>query len=83
MGRACPAVTSYKEGQKLRWLLGDLDRLYLVLKGRQYTWIEKLKEIVKFMLPFALRRRYEVNRIGDFRPFLAELKQYFESLGKS
>jgi len=83
MGRACPAVISYREGQKLRWLLGDLDRLYLVLKGRQYTWLEKFKEIVRFMLPFAPRRRYEVNRFGDFRPFLAELKLYFESLGKS
>jgi len=83
MGRACPAVISYREGQKLRWLLGDLDRLYLVLKGRQYTWLEKFKEIVRFMLPFAPRRRYEVNRFGDFRPFLAELKLYLESLGKS
>jgi len=81
MGRACPSVTSYKEGQKLRWLLGDLDRLYLVLKGRQYTWLEKLKEIVKFMLPFAPKRRYEVNRFGDFRPFLAEIKAYIKNLG--
>jgi predicted ATP-grasp superfamily ATP-dependent carboligase len=82
MGRACPSVTSYKEGQKLRWLLGDFDRLYLVLKGHQYTWIEKLKEVLRFMLPFAPGRRYEVNRFGDFRPFLSEIKTYIKSLGK-
>ena len=82
MGRACPAVTSYREGQKLRWLLGDFDRLYLVLKGHQNTWLEKLKEVMRFMLPFAPGRRYEVNRFGDLRPFFAEIKAYIRSLGK-
>jgi len=80
MGHSVQAVTEYEKGVKLRWLLGDLDRLYLVLKSRQYSLYRKIIESLKFLLPFAPKMRYEVNRFGDFRPFLSELKNYIKSL---
>jgi predicted ATP-grasp superfamily ATP-dependent carboligase len=68
---------------RLRWLLGDLDRLYLVLKRplARYSIQAKLLEILRFMIP---RRgtRHEVNRMDDFRPFLFELQEYVRALLK-
>jgi predicted ATP-grasp superfamily ATP-dependent carboligase len=66
---------------RLRWLLGDLDRLYLVLKAptRDYPFWQKLRETLRFLKP-TLKTRHEVNRIGDLRPFFFELKQYLKAL---
>lgn len=68
-------------GQRLRWLLGDLDRLYLVLKAplRRYSLAEKLKAILQFCSPNR-RTRHEVNRWSDMGPFWFELRTYVKSL---
>lgn len=67
--------------RRMRWLLGDLDRLYLVLKSpvSTYSTAEKLLEILRFFKP-GLRTRHEVNRWHDLRPFWFELKQYILAL---
>lgn len=67
--------------RRVRWLLGDLDRLYLVLKSSSdsYTLSGKLVEILRFFKP-GLRTRYEVNRWKDLRPFWFELRQYLRAL---
>lgn len=67
--------------RRMRWLLGDLDRLYLVLKApaATYSLTEKLTEILRFLKP-GLRTRHEVNRWHDLRPFWFELKQYIHAL---
>jgi len=67
--------------RRMRWLLGDLDRLYLVLKApaSTYSMTEKLIEILRFMTP-GPRTRHEVNRWHDLRPFWFELKQYILAL---
>ncbi|AZT84119.1 carboxylate--amine ligase [Marinobacter sp. NP-4(2019)] len=67
--------------RRMRWLLGDLDRLYLVLKApaSTYSLTEKLTEILRFLKP-SLRTRHEVNRWHDLRPFWFELKQYILAL---
>ncbi|MEX2475907.1 ATP-grasp domain-containing protein [Marinobacter sp.] len=69
--------------RRVRWLLGDLDRLYLVLKapGTSYSIAQKLGEVWRFLKP-GLRTRHEVNRWRDLRPFWFELKQYLLALRK-
>ncbi|GGC72927.1 carboxylate--amine ligase [Marinobacter halophilus] len=67
--------------RRVRWLLGDLDRLYLVLKSSPdtYSFGQKLIEILRFIKP-GLRTRHEVNRWQDLRPFWFEVKQYLRAL---
>ncbi|WP_068452137.1 ATP-grasp domain-containing protein [Oleiphilus sp. HI0080] len=79
MGQAIENSHGYTKGQKLRWLLGDLDRLYIVLKSRNYSVGEKLINIVGFLIPWSRKMRYEVNRSGDLKPFWYELKSYLRA----
>lgn len=74
------AVSSQKF-RRVRWLLGDLDRLYLILKAPLdvYPISRKLKEIFYFLKP-SVKTRHEVNRIKDLRPFLYELRAYLKAL---
>lgn len=72
-------VSNYKIGIKNRWLLGDLDHLYLVLKNhgdRNRKVSSRWLEIIRFMNFFAKDTQYEVNRWDDLRPFYFELKRY-------
>ncbi|MBW0146444.1 carboxylate--amine ligase [Marinobacter arenosus] len=67
--------------RRVRWILGDLDRLFIVLKSptSKYSAREKLIEIFRFLKPGA-RTRHEVNRWNDLKPFWFELKQYVRAL---
>jgi predicted ATP-grasp superfamily ATP-dependent carboligase len=76
-------VTNYKEGIKLRWLLGDLDNLYLTLRDRNLSMASKLAALSRFILPTPGRTRHEVNRWSDIGPFWWELKQYIRDLRSS
>lgn len=78
-GTASPGPVRYRVGQRLRWVLGDLDALYLYLKGR-YTIRQKFRRVMQFMTPRFRHCRHEVNRWGDLRPALYEIKQYFKQL---
>ena len=75
-------VTDYKSGIKLRWLLGDLDNLYLTLRNRQVPTGKKLSAILAFILPSSGTTRHEINRWSDMKPFWWELKQYVRDLNK-
>ena len=75
-------VVNYKTGIRLRWLLGDLDSLYLVLRDAEFSLKEKLKAVVAFLTPSPFKTRHEVNRWGDMGPFWWELKQYVKDLLK-
>lgn len=79
-GKAPGAVEEYKCGVRLRWLLGDLDNLYLTLRDQQYSAMEKLAATRRFLMPSFFKTRYEVNRWGDLGPFWYELKQYVRDL---
>ena len=72
---------SYRVGVRCRWLLGDLDTLYLSLfkngPGSARTMAQKARVVREFCRFFDRDTRYEVNRYGDLRPFLVELKSYF------
>ncbi|MEQ9546537.1 MAG: ATP-grasp domain-containing protein [Marinobacter sp.] len=76
-----PVPQASWQHRRMRWLLGDLDRLYLVLKAptSTYSMAEKFIEILRFLKP-GLRTRHEVNRWHDLRPFWFELKQYILAL---
>jgi predicted ATP-grasp superfamily ATP-dependent carboligase len=78
-GQKVPQAT--QGHRRVRWLLGDLDRLYLILKAppASYSAGVKLLEILRFLKP-GRRTRHEVNRWSDLRPFWFELKQYLRAL---
>lgn len=81
-GEEVTPVESYKKGTRLRWLLGDLDRLYIILKNGNFSVREKLAAMLSFFTPDPFRTRHEVNRWGDIRPFWWELKQYVRDMFK-
>ena len=68
-------VAGNKIGQRLRWLLGDLDSLYIYLKSN-YTKKQKLLRILQFFTPNMFNTRHEINRLADLKPAIFELKQY-------
>ena len=82
IGETLPSISRYKSNIRSRWLLGDLDRLYLVLKADSSTYSirTKLHEIFEFMKFYSRDTYYEVNRFSDFRPFIYELKSYIKGL---
>lgn len=82
LGLGLPIPAGYKIGQRLRWLLGDLDSLYLYLKS-SYSIGQKLWRIVEFLMPGSFKTKHEVNRLTDIKPALYELKVYLRQiLGK-
>ena len=72
---------TYRIGQRLRWLLGDVDSLYLYLKS-DYSIRQKVARLVEFFIPSFWRTRHEINRMEDFRPALHEFKTYVNQLLK-
>jgi len=79
-GEKVKPAKDYKVGRRLRWVLGDLDSLYLVLRTSEYSWGEKVRAILMFLRPDPFRTRHEVNRWGDLGPFWWELKRYLGDL---
>ena len=73
----------YNVGVKCRWLLGDLDSLILQVRGKgtAISWMDKLNALASFLNFFDRRTRFEVLRIGDLKPFLYELRSWFNNLG--
>ncbi|MBW7470066.1 ATP-grasp domain-containing protein [Marinobacter sp. M216] len=67
--------------RRVRWILGDLDRLIIILKSpnKNYSFGQKLIEVLRFFQP-GLQTRHEVNRWNDLRPFWFELRQYLRAL---
>ncbi len=72
-------ANGFAVGRRSRWLLGDLDHLYLTLKanGLEAGVAAKLRALREFLVMFDPRLRYEINRLDDLRPFLFELRHYF------
>jgi hypothetical protein len=74
------AVAEFRPGIRLRWLLGDIDSLYLTLRDKQYSFIDKVKVLLRFLRPSPFKTRHEVNRPGDLAPFWWELGKYVRDL---
>lgn len=74
--------TEYKKGQRLRWVLGDVDSLYLYFKSSA-TIGAKLKRLLWFLTPDLFNSRHEIDRFSDLKPAIYELKRYVSAfLGK-
>lgn len=80
MGEPVQQLSSYRTGQRLRWVLGDLDSLYLALRDQGFSLGQKLKRIQDFFTPSPGNTRHEVNRLDDLGPAWFELKGYFCAL---
>ena len=79
-GELVDPVDRYRVGIRLRWLLGDLDNLYLTLRDRNYSLRKKLGALGHFVTPSPFRTRHEVNRWGDSGPCWYELKEYIKDI---
>ena len=79
IGQPVTPIDQYKIGIKSRWLMGDLDHLYLKLKAprQKVSLAEKLRSIGRFCLMYQRGMGYEINRMDDMGPFFFELRSYF------
>lgn len=66
-------------GRRLRWLLGDLDRLYICLKSPSLSYNDKAKECMSFLTSFNFSTRLDVLRKADIQPFIYEASNYLKS----
>lgn len=74
------SIEDYKTGVRLRWMLGDLDNLYLTLRDRRYSIGTKLNAVRCFLTPSPFKTRHEVDRWSDPGPAWHEIKQYLRDL---
>ncbi len=72
-----PVQDNFKVGVQLRWLLGDVDNLYLNVKDKNQSLLHKISHVLKFLTPKFINRKHEVNRFDDLGPFKYELNKYF------
>jgi len=77
-GEQLAPLEDFKKGVKLRWLLGDLDRLIIILKDPNLSLGTKLKELISFCKFVQPGMRYEINRLNDIRPFVFEFWLYIK-----
>ena len=74
------SINNYTTGIRLRWLLGDLDSLYLSWRDKYFTIKHKTLLTLRFLIPRPFKTRHEVNRLSDLKPFFWELKQYIRDV---
>lgn len=78
------APSTYRTGIRSRWLLGDVDRLYMVLckadELRRMTWQSRMRLLFDFCLSSGPNVHYDVNRWDDMRPFWYEARRYVTAL---
>ncbi|HZS35097.1 MAG TPA: ATP-grasp domain-containing protein [Methylomirabilota bacterium] len=74
-GAAPEAPVTYRVGVRNRWLLGDLDHLYLTLRGAAAAGA-KLRTLLRFLAPPGAPTRHEVLRWDDVGPGWYELGRY-------
>lgn len=82
LGKSVTPVTQYNNGIRSRWLLGDLDRLYLLLKNANScrSNFNIMKEVINFFAFFNRDTYYDTIKLGDLKPFLYELRKYIKDL---
>jgi len=72
----------YKAGVKSRWLLGDLDHLWIrfkrsrIINGLPYSGPSRLRTLLSFLKFYERDLRYEVLRLDDPAPGWHEIKSY-------
>ena len=73
-------ASEYRSGTRLRWLLGDLDNLYLTWRDPHLPARHKLLALLHFLAPSRATTRYETARWEDLGPFRCELGNYLRDL---
>lgn len=76
IGNSPQEVNGYKVGLRSRWLLGDLDHLYLKFKNNGRI-TSKFNTLIDFFNFFDKRTKFEINRFVDLKPFFFEIRRYF------
>jgi predicted ATP-grasp superfamily ATP-dependent carboligase len=81
IGKSLDNINSYKIAIKNRWLMGDLDHLYITLFHKYAmqsdSFSKKCRTLINFLNFFDRDTFFEVNRWDDMKPFVLELKNYF------
>ncbi len=68
---------------RLRWLLGDLDNLYITLKSKSDSSLNmpgKRQAIINFIGEFFKKSRFDILRKEDLKPFIHELYKYVKDI---
>jgi predicted ATP-grasp superfamily ATP-dependent carboligase len=84
-GENVPPQFNYRAGVRSRWLLGDLDNLWLTLTPRhehifQTNGVSRLRACARFLKFYERDLHYEVGRLNDWRPGWYECKNYLRDL---
>jgi predicted ATP-grasp superfamily ATP-dependent carboligase len=75
IGQSVETAEGYAVGCRNRWLLGDLDHLYL--RWREPIGpLARAKALWRFLRPAGARTRHEIDRWSDLGPAWHELKAY-------
>jgi predicted ATP-grasp superfamily ATP-dependent carboligase len=81
---AIDSPAAYDIGRRSRWLLGDLDHLFLRLchpdRDLPADAPSKLRSVLEFIKPWRPRVRHEIFRRDDARPAWHELREYARAL---
>jgi predicted ATP-grasp superfamily ATP-dependent carboligase len=84
-GQPVEIIHSYRQGVVCRHLVGDLRHLESVLLGPPPGWSldfpKRLPTLLQFLKFWGTNLRYDDFAAGDWRPGLAELRNYFVELG--
>lgn len=84
-GQPVEIIHSYRQGVVCRHLAGDLRHLENVLLGPPPGWSldfpKRLPTLLQFLKFWGTNLRYDDFAAGDWRPGLAELRNYFVELG--
>jgi predicted ATP-grasp superfamily ATP-dependent carboligase len=81
-GENITAQFDYKAGVKNRWLLGDLDHLWIRFRhsrasnGARLSGPSRLRSLLNFMKFYERDLHYDVLRLGDLAPGWYEFKNY-------
>jgi hypothetical protein len=82
LGLPNEAVGHYREGLRLRWLLGEIDHALALARGHADTDGRRgvAAALSVCLRPAGPRTRWEVLRCNDPRPFLLELARWLAGL---
>lgn len=77
-GEKIEPQNKYQVGIRNRWLLGDLDHLYLLCRDSSpdIRFVDKAMAVVRFLNLFPRKTHYEVLTLDDLSPFIFELRRY-------
>jgi predicted ATP-grasp superfamily ATP-dependent carboligase len=80
VGKPPSSQAQYRCGQRLRWLMGDVDNLLIQLRASGQPVSSKLSAIGRFLTAFFDGSRQEILRWDDAGPAVFEFKAWAKAL---